>query len=55
MFQDFTRIRSIIDEKKLKRTVLDAVRTPLTFGDLAEDAETLVKEFIDNTVFGLCL
>jgi len=33
--------------------VLDAVRTPLALGDLAEDAETLVKEFIDNTVFGL--
>jgi len=27
----------------------------LTLGDLAENAETLVKEFVDNTVFGLGL
>ena len=27
----------------------------MTLGDLAEDAETLVKEFVDNTVFGLGL
>lgn len=35
--------------------MLDAIRTPLTLGDLAEDAETLVEEFVDNTVFSLGL
>jgi len=35
--------------------VLDAIRAPLALGDLAEDAESLVKEFVNNAVFGLGL
>ena len=57
MFQNFIHVRLIINvpEKRLKRTALDAIRTPLALGDLAEDHETLVKEFIDDTVFGFGL
>ena len=35
--------------------MLDAIRAPLALGDLAEDAEPLVKEFVNNAVFGLGL
>jgi len=54
VFQDFIQIRSIINVPgdRLKRTVLDTIGAPLALRDLAEDAEALVKEFIDNSVFG---
>jgi len=35
--------------------MLNAVRPPLALGDLAEDSKTLVKKFVDNTIFGLGL
>lgn len=38
---------------KFEQTVLDAIRGRLAPSELANDAKTLVKEFVNNTVFGL--
>ncbi len=57
-------VRTVLQDYEVKRqyystfhnegrpTMLNAVRAPLAFRYLTEDADALVQQFIDDTIFG---
>jgi hypothetical protein len=52
MFKNYNAlINSSRRQIKVSLTVLNAVRAPLTFGNLAENCGPLIEKLIDNAVF----